>query len=325
MIKPLIIGFGLAGSRHLKAQLDLGIETGVYNIRPKKTKILKTNPKVVVFDDLDEALNWSNLVHVCTPDDKHTEYVEKALKKGKAVFCEKPLTTNLKEALHLQDLAHKNNSILIVAQNYRLTPSFLETQKRVSEKTLGKITNIETTYLDDMTDYRLGTKWRNQQDFLYAGGLHAIDLARWIMDEEVVAVQAAVGKKIRTEYKCPERYQIILKFASGVLGHISLDASSARAVDGSDLIVNGEDGFLASHNKLDNLLYFKKEDRNTQTIYFPNSQTLTTALEVRIIDDFLMDKNSSHWPLPNVDEAVKVIKILATIQKAVLTGKSEKV
>ena len=36
-INPLIIGLGLAGNRHLKAQLDLGIKTGVYSINPKTT------------------------------------------------------------------------------------------------------------------------------------------------------------------------------------------------------------------------------------------------------------------------------------------------
>ena len=74
-IKPLIIGLGLAGSRHLEAQLKLGIKTGVYNINPHKLEPFKKNPRVIIFDNLQKAIDWSNLVHVCTPDDKHTEYV----------------------------------------------------------------------------------------------------------------------------------------------------------------------------------------------------------------------------------------------------------
>lgn len=315
-IRPLVIGIGVQGKRHLDAQLNLGIKTGIYSTNVRTRQFYRKNPNVIVFDNLDDAIDWSNLVHVCTPDDKHTEYVAMALKKGNVVLCEKPLTTNLQEALYLQKLAHKYHSTLIVGQNYRLTPTFLETKKRVDRKELGTITAIETTYLDDMTRYRLGTKWRNRQDFLYVGGSHAVDLALWIAGEKVVSIQAAVGKKIRSEYRSQERYQIILKFASGILGYIKLDASSPRPVDGSDVIVEGEKGQLASHNKKDGLLFYKKGFKKPQSIKLPNTKTYTTALEVKIVDDYLSGKLNSHWPLPNVDEAINTIRILDAIQKA---------
>lgn len=315
-IKPLIIGMGLAGSRHLEAQLKLGIKTGVYNIRPEKTKPLKNNPDVIVFENLEDGIDWANLVHVCTPDDKHTEYVSLALKKGKAVLCEKPLTTNLAEALTLQRMVHEHSSTLIVGQNYRLTPSFLETKKLVSERAIGTVTGIETTYLDDMDNYRFGTKWRNMQDFLYVAGSHAVDLACWIIDEPVVSVQAATGIKIKSEYESQERYQIILKFKSGILGHVRLDCSSAQIVDGSDLIVYGKKGQLISHNKKDEFLFYQKGNKKARSIKLPNSQIFTTAEEVKIVDDYISDKITSHWPLPGIDEALNLIKVLDAVEKA---------
>lgn len=324
-IKPLIIGLGLAGNRHLKAQLDLGIKTGVYNINPQTTKHLKKQSNVIVFDNLQEAISWSNLVHICTPDNKHAEYIALALKNRKAVLSEKPLTTNLQEALDLQNLSHTYNSPLIVGHNYRLTPTFLETKKRVLEGDIGTITAIETTYLHDMTEYRLGTKWRNMQDFLYVGGSHAVDLACWVMNEKVVSVQAAVGNKVRPEYDCQERYQIILKFESGVLGHVALDASSARLAHGSDLIIDGENGQLANHIKSNKLMFYKKGNKKPEFIKLPNTQTRTTALEVKIMDDYLSGNATSYWPLPNVDEAIHTIKVLDAIQKAVTSGKNESI
>ena len=319
-IKPLVIGMGLAGSRHLEAQLNLGIKTGVYNINPEKIKYLKKNPNVIVFDNLEEALGWSNLIHVCTPDGKHTQFVALALKLGKAVLCEKPLTTNLKEALYLQDLAHKHNATLIVGQNYRLTPTFMESRKRVLEGKLGTITGIQTTYLHDMTEYRLENTWRKNQDFLYVDGSHAVDLACFVINDSVVSVQAAFGNKIRKEYDSQERYHIILKFASGILGHIKLDASSARPINGTDLIIDAELGQLVSHNKINKLLVYKKGDNEPKFIQLPNNQTLTTALEVKIINEYLLGKRNSYWPLPQVNEAVNTIKILDAIQKSAFSG-----
>lgn len=316
-IKPFIIGMGLAGSRHLEAQLKLGIKTGVYNIHPEKTKHLKKQPNVIVFDNLQDGLSWSNLIHVCTPDDKHTEYVALALKKRKAVLCEKSFTTNLRDALTLQDLSRKYNSTLIVGQNYRLTPSFMETRKWVLEGALGTITGIETTYLHDATQYQQRTILRKNEDFLYIGGSHAVDLACWIANEKVTNVQATAKNELS--------YQIIVTFASGLVGHIKLDAHSPRPINGSDLIVRGEKGKLASHNKVDSLLIYKKGAGKPQSIQLPNNHTFTTALEVKIVDNYLSGKLSSHWPLPEVDEAVNTIRVLDTIQKAVFSGKNESV
>lgn len=322
-IRPLIIGVGLAGDRHLQTQLKLGIRTGVYNHNLQKIKHLKKHLNIIVFEDLGKALDWSNLVHVCTPDNKHTEYVTLALKKEKIVFCEKPLTTNLNEALKLQKLAHKHRATVVVGHNYRLTPTFLEIKKLVSEGSIGTITGIDVSYLDDMDNYRFGTKWRNMQDFLYVAGSHAVDLACWIINEPVVSVQAAAGTKIRSEYDSLERYQIILKFASGILGHISLDSSSAQIVDGSGLVIYGANGQLISHNKRGELLFYKKGDKKPKSLKLPNNTTFTTAQEIKIIDDFLTGENVSHWPLPNIKEALNTIKILTAIEKSVLSGKSE--
>ena len=89
IIKPLVVGIGVAGRRHLDAQLALWIQTGVYTTNPGTINLLKRQKNVIVFDNLNNAIDWSNLVHVCTPDDKHTEFVALALKKKKTVLCEK--------------------------------------------------------------------------------------------------------------------------------------------------------------------------------------------------------------------------------------------
>lgn len=308
-IKPLIIGIGVAGKRHLEAQLSLGIQTGVYSINPQSTQRLRKKSNVIVFDNLQAAINWSNLVHVCTPDDKHTEFVAKALKKGKAILCEKSFTTNLQEALYLQDLAHKYNATLVVGQNYRLTPTFLETRKRVLEGQLGTVTHIKTTYLHNMTEYQ---QRYSDQYFLYIGGSHAVDLACWIADEQIVSAKASSENKLS--------YQITVKFSSGLLGNIKLDASSARPINGTDLIVSGEKGKLVSHNKLDRLLFYKLGSKKPQEIKLPNDQTLTVPLEVKIVDGYLSSKLNSYWPLPSLGEAVNTIKVLDAVEKAVSSG-----
>lgn len=304
IIRPFVIGLGVAGKRHLEAQLNLGIKTGIYSTNPQTKQFYKKNTGVIIFDNLEDGINWSNLVHVCTPDDKHTEFVARAIKKGKTVLCEKAFTTNLKDALYLQKLAHKYGSCVMVGQNYRLTPTFMETSNRIMKGQLGKITKVETTYLHDRVDYK---KRYKSKDFLYVGGPHAVDLACWIAGEQVFSIKAISENKLR--------YQITIMFSSGLLGNILLDASSDRRISGSDLIVYGEKGRLVSHNKSDKLLFYKNVNKKPDQIFLPNSKTFTIPLEVKIVDDYLLGRRNSYWPIPSVDEAINTISILDRVDR----------
>src|SRR3989338_6778578 len=262
-IKPLIIGIGVAVKRHLEAQLNLGFITGVYTTNPQTVKSLRKQKEIIVFENLEDGLDWANLVHVCTPDDTHSEFVAKAIKKGKTVICEKSFTTSFKDALFLQNLAHKHDIKVFVGQNYRLTPTFVEIRKRVLNGQLGIISQIETTYFHDRNDYQKRYQGKN---FLYTGGSHAVDLASWI-----------VG------------------------------------------------GRLVSYNKSDKLLFFGYGNEKNQTMILPNTKSFTIPSEIKIIDDYLLGKTTSYSPLPEINEAVYLIKILDTIKQAIFSGKNEKV
>ncbi len=321
IIKPLIIGLGVAGKRHLDAQLNLGFQAGVYTQNSETAQTLKNQAKVIIFDNLEEAINWSNLVHVCTPDDQHTEYVALAIKNNKAVLCEKSFTTSLKDALYLQKLAHQNNATIIVGQNYRLTPTFTETKKLLTSSGLGALKTIKTTYFHDVNEYQQRKPLRKNEDFLYIAGSHAIDLACWIANEPVVKLKAQIIKQETKNY--PASYHIELAFVSGLFAQVELDATTSRNKSGTDLIVECERGELRSHNKSNLLLFHQQSNKTPQVIDLANNQTLTTAIEVKVVDDYLSGKNLSFKPLPGIDEAVNIIKVLDAISKAASSGKEE--
>ncbi len=67
-IKPLVAGIGVAGRRHLEAQLNLGIKTGIYTTNPQTAKSLRKQNNIIVFDNLENGIDWANLVYICTPD-----------------------------------------------------------------------------------------------------------------------------------------------------------------------------------------------------------------------------------------------------------------
>lgn len=302
-VNPLVIGIGVAGKRHLEAQLNLGIKTGIYSTNPQIKQFYRKNENIIVFDNLEDGIEWSNLVHVCTPDDTHTEFVAKAIKKRKTIICEKSFTTSLSDALYLQQLAHEYDVIVVVGQNYRLTPTFAETRKQILKGLIGVTTKIKTTYLHDRNDFQ---KRYSDKNFLYIGGSHAIDLALWIAnDQKITDIKAISKSKLG--------YQITVKFSSGISADIKLDAISNRSISGTDLIVYGEKGKLVSHNKKDDLLFYEKGSNSPQLFKLPNTITYTITEEVKIIDDYLLGRRNSYWPIPNVDEVINTMKILDNI------------
>ena len=84
------------------------------------------------YGDTDRRLGYDALfadpdvdaVYVATPHAAHAEVVTAALRAGKAVLCEKPVTINAREAQAVVDLARERGVFLMEAVWTRFLPSF---------------------------------------------------------------------------------------------------------------------------------------------------------------------------------------------------------
>ncbi len=314
----LVVGAGIAGERHTKAQIDLGSRVALYDIDPQKAAVKAASLSVSHAEDLTSAISASSLVYICTPDDLHTEIAAQVIRSGKDVFCEKPLTTNLGDALTLQQLVHQFGTQFIVGTYYRLTPNFTEAKRVVDAGEIGRPLSLEATYLHDMKPYEGITPWRLNQDFLYGGGIHPIDLAYWLAGEPVKQVFATTGFKLDQNHPSPEDYQIILGFLSGLKAHIWLNSRVQRPVHGTDLVVSGSRGTIQTHNQADSLQIFKTGDGAFSRQPIVNQFTVPIA--ARITNDYLQGQRTDHRPLPGIDEAIEVMQILDAAEKSIRSG-----
>ncbi|PRP79904.1 trans-1,2-dihydrobenzene-1,2-diol dehydrogenase [Planoprotostelium fungivorum] len=76
------------------------------------------------FTDFDAAVNRPevHVVYLGTPPSEHSRQVIAAVKHGKAVLCEKPFTTNKKEAVEAVEFARKQKVFLLEALFSHYTP-----------------------------------------------------------------------------------------------------------------------------------------------------------------------------------------------------------
>lgn len=84
-----------------------------------------------------------NAVVIAVPDHSHARIAIAALKAGKDVYLEKPLTFTIKEGQELRRVVRENNRILAVGSQQRSDPNFQHAVKLVQTGALGTIERVQ--------------------------------------------------------------------------------------------------------------------------------------------------------------------------------------
>ncbi len=96
VIKAGIIGSGFAARFHYEALqrvFSTKVEVvGVYSVTEERLKEFTSLRNLQAYTDLDDLINNSDVLHICTPPLTHEPLVIAALKKNKHVIVEKPFT-----------------------------------------------------------------------------------------------------------------------------------------------------------------------------------------------------------------------------------------
>lgn len=144
-----VIGYGGMGSWHVKKLLSLadeGVEMrGVYDINPARNQAAE-EIGVHAYASREELLSDPaiDLVTVAIPNDVHHEVCVDAMRHGKHVVCEKPVTLSSESLQEMIDESKRNHVIFTVHQNRRWDEDFLIMKKIYDEGTLGPVFNIES-------------------------------------------------------------------------------------------------------------------------------------------------------------------------------------
>ncbi len=98
-----IIGYGIMGERLLRAALrhDPGEVTvaGVWDPSSRAMdRLARDLPQTPRFPSSHELMEASDCVYIASPPASHLGHARRAIERGCAVFCEKPLATDLDEA-----------------------------------------------------------------------------------------------------------------------------------------------------------------------------------------------------------------------------------
>ena len=127
MLKIGIFGVGHLGKFHLNNWKDIqNVEIiGFYDPNDDTAKEVSAKHQLPRFLDDDSLIDACDAIDVAAPTNYHFECCEKAIKKGKHVFVEKPLAHTMEEARQLVKLAEEAGIKFQVGHVERFNPAFL--------------------------------------------------------------------------------------------------------------------------------------------------------------------------------------------------------
>ncbi|MFN8260195.1 MAG: Gfo/Idh/MocA family oxidoreductase [Chitinophagales bacterium] len=131
MIKIGVIGIGRLGSQHLERLMDSAYfkVVGCFDADPSKLQRIEEDYTVKCYTDVDELISKCDAIDILTPADAHFHYAEKAIRHGKHVFIDKPISNNFEEAKRLVELIREAGVKFQIGHIERFNPAFLELQQ----------------------------------------------------------------------------------------------------------------------------------------------------------------------------------------------------
>jgi myo-inositol 2-dehydrogenase / D-chiro-inositol 1-dehydrogenase len=194
-----------------------------------------------------EALR-ADAVLICSPTPTHADYIEQAAAQGRAVFCEKPIDLSAPRVRTCLAAVCAAGTVLMVGFNRRFDPHFATLKQRLDAGEIGALellTIISRDPAPPPPSYvaSSGGLFRDMM-------IHDLDMARFLLGEEPVAVTAAASCLVDPAIGAAgdvDSAVVTLRTASGRLCQIS---NSRRATYGYDqrIEAHGAAGLLRAGN-----------------------------------------------------------------------------
>lgn len=181
------LGVGWIGRHRMQAIVNTGSIEVAAIADPSSDMALeagKLAPDAKLVSTLDDILDCAvDGVVIATPSAMHAEQSIKALERGVAVFCQKPLGRHVAEVQAVVDAARHADRLLCVDLSYRFTEGMRRIRDIVRSGELGHIYGVDLVFHNA---YGPDKPWFYDPALSGGGcvmdlGVHLVDLALWTL------------------------------------------------------------------------------------------------------------------------------------------------
>ena len=269
---------------------------------------------------LEQALADPSIggVLVCSSTDMHLEHTLAAVAAGKAVFCEKPLDLDLAKVKAAKP--QLENARLVLAFNRRFDPHFTALKAKIDAGAVGRIESLHLINHDPAAPPPgfIPTSGGLFKDFT----IHDLDLARWLLREEIVEVYAAASCLVDPEIGRlgdVDTARTVLKTASGRLCVISNTRRSGYGYD-QRIEAFGSAGMVTAGNVALDTVHSQTEAGGTSAPIHPGFLQRYGEAYRAEVDHFADVLHGRAEPLVGYADGVAALELAEACDESVRTG-----
>lgn len=242
--KVASIGFGGMATHHFNQSkcLDMIELKGIYDIDPKRQEAAR-NYGLYIYSSAEEIYSDPevDIVLVAVPNDLHKAYCIEALRHGKNVLCEKPVTMNSKDLEDIMAVAKETGMVFTVDQNRRVNKDFVLMKRSVETGLLGDVYVIESR-VEGSRGVPAGWRTTKAQGggMMLDWGVHLIDQIMYMYPD--AKVTNVFCKMYEIHYDVDDNFRLTMTLSNGITAHI--EVSTNNFIKHPRWYVLGTDGTL---------------------------------------------------------------------------------
>ncbi len=163
-IRMAVIGCGGMGTGHVgslvkRTEKDNVQVVGVCDVYQKRIERAKKIASAEGYSDYRKILDRKDVdaVLIATPDHWHGKITIEAMEAGKNVYCEKPMTHTVEQAIAVRDAARRLKKILQVGPNATASDGYWQASEAIKAGRIGKVTWAQGSYNRNARDCLFNT------------------------------------------------------------------------------------------------------------------------------------------------------------------------
>ena len=242
-IRVGFLGAGFIANVHasLLRSCDVVSWAGVYDTDRSRAEAFAAKTGGRVCGDENEVLAGCDAVFICTWTSEHARLVEMAADRGLAIFCEKPLATDLAGATRMAEIVRRAGVVNQVGLVLRFSPAFCWLRTLIADDASGRVMSVmfrDDQYIPLQGMYK--STWRGDVSRAGAGTLlehsiHDVDIIESLVGP--IATVSGLSAEFHGIAGIEDAVTLSMSFANGAVGsllsvwHDVLERESSRHVE----------------------------------------------------------------------------------------------
>ena len=321
-----VIGLGRLGFKHAQTLAgrigDARLAAVSDPVEAARKRFADQFPQVEVFGDYHDLLARKDVdaVVIASSTNTHGIIIMDSLKAGKAVFCEKPVTLDMKEAAEIRKTLAATGVYLTVGFMRRFDDAYIMGKKRILSGELGDPVYLTAVSRDPAAPPLEFAK--------LSGGLvldmcvHDIDLARWFIGSEVEKVYAQGGVLMCEELKSIgdiDHINIEFTFKNGKLAHLEGSRNARYGYDiRTEVICTKGAVFMGGLHQTSCLVL---DQRGCLTDTVPEFRTRFDKAYLTEMESFVGDVLKGRPSEVTLEDGIAAVELCFAVNEAYKSGK----